>query len=398
MKEIIVNSAEDKNTIVVTENGILLEKYEEYDELERLEGNIYLGIVTDILPGMQAAFVDIGDCKNAFLHIKDIIPKISNQTGNKNEDFNKYDIKKYVKVGMPVIVEVKKDKTDKKGAKVSANLNIAGKFVVIIPNTEFVTISQKIEDNAQIDRLSSIVKNLNIKNYGIIIRTSAVNASESQIEEDINSVINLYENVKEKANQAIQNGNNKPTLLYKKGSIVQRLLLDIGNQGLDRIIVNEKSTFEKITELVRKSNLQNVKVEFCEKESILDLYDLEKQINKISNRKVWLNCGGFITIDQTEALTAIDVNSGKFTGKENIEKTVLKVNSEATVEIAKQIRARDIGGIIIVDYIDMDTKDDEEIIQNLLIENLKKDRAKTQVIGFTKLHLLEMTRKHICGS
>lgn len=398
MKEIIVNSAEDKNTIVVTENGILLEKYEEYDELERLEGNIYLGIVTDILPGMQAAFVDIGDCKNAFLHIKDIIPKISNQTGNKNEDFNKYDIKKYVKVGMPVIVEVKKDKTDKKGAKVSANLNIAGKFVVIIPNTEFVTISQKIEDNAQIDRLSSIVKNLNIKNYGIIIRTSAVNASESQIEEDINSVINLYENVKEKANQAIQNGNNKPTLLYEKGSIVQRLLLDIGNQGLDRVIVNEKSTFEKITELVRKSNLQNVKVEFCEKESILDLYDLEKQINKISNRKVWLNCGGFITIDQTEALTAIDVNSGKFTGKENIEKTVLKVNSEATVEIAKQIRARDIGGIIIVDYIDMDTKDDEEIIQNLLIENLKKDRAKTQVIGFTKLHLLEMTRKHICGS
>ena len=398
MKEIIVNSAEDKNTIVVTENGILLEKYEEYDELERLEGNIYLGIVTDILPGMQAAFVDIGDCKNAFLHIKDIIPKISNQTGNKNEDFNKYDIKKYVKVGMPVIVEVKKDKTDKKGAKVSANLNIAGKFVVIIPNTEFVTISQKIEDNAQIDRLSSIVKNLNIKNYGIIIRTSAVNASESQIEEDINSVINLYENVKEKANQAIKNGNNKPTLLYEKGSIVQRLLLDIGNQGLDRVIVNEKSTFEKITELVRKSNLQNVKVEFCEKESILDLYDLEKQINKISNRKVWLNCGGFITIDQTEALTAIDVNSGKFTGKENIEKTVLKVNSEATVEIAKQIRARDIGGIIIVDYIDMDTKDDEEIIQNLLIENLKKDRAKTQVIGFTKLHLLEMTRKHICGS
>ena len=114
MKEIIVNSAEDKNTIVVTENGILLEKYEEYDELERLEGNIYLGIVTDILPGMQAAFVDIGDCKNAFLHIKDIIPKISNQTGNKNEDFNKYDIKKYVKAGMPVIVEVKKDKTDKK--------------------------------------------------------------------------------------------------------------------------------------------------------------------------------------------------------------------------------------------------------------------------------------------
>ena len=124
---------------------------------------------------------------------------------------------------------------------------------------------------------------------------------------------------------------------------------------------------------------------------------MKKQIEKISNRKIWLKCGGFITIDKTEALTAIDVNTGKFTGKENIQQTVLKVNSEATIEIAKQIRARDIGGIIIIDYIDMDLKEDEEIIQKLLIENVKKDRTKTQVIGFTKLHLLEMTRKHICS-
>ena len=183
MKEIIVNSAEDKNTIILVENGKLLEKYEEYDSLQRLEGNIYIGKVTDILPGMQAAFVDIGDDKNAFLHIKDILPKVSNQTGNKHEDLNKYNIKDYVKVGMPVIVEVKKDKTDKKGAKVSTNLNIAGNFVVIIPNTEFVTVSQKIEDEEEARRLSNIISNLNIKNYGIIIRTSAVNATEFQIKD-----------------------------------------------------------------------------------------------------------------------------------------------------------------------------------------------------------------------
>ena len=133
------------------------------------------------------------------------------------------------------------------------------------------------------------------------------------------------------------------------------------------------------------------------KEDNLNVYDLNKQIEKISNRKVWLKCGGFITIDKTEALTAIDVNTGKFTGKENKEQTVLKVNSEATIEIAKQLRARDIGGIIVIDYIDMDTKEDEQIIQKLLEDNLKKDRAKTQVIGFTKLHLLEMTRKHVCS-
>ena len=396
MKEIIVNSSEEKRVIVVVENGNLLEKYEENKELERLEGNIYLGKVTDILPGMQAAFVDIGDCKNAFLHIKDILPKVSNQTGNKNEDLNKYNIKDYVKVGMPLIVEVKKDKTDKKGAKVSTNLNIAGKFVVLIPNSEFVTISQKIEDKNEIRRLNSIVNDLEIKNYGVIIRTSAVNADEKQIKEDIQSLISTYEMVKNKAYDLMKTDSFNPALLFEKGNIIKRLLIDIGNQGLDNIIVNNENDYENILEIVKNENI-DVNVKCIDKQNILDLYDLEKQISKISNRKVWLNCGGFITIDKTEALTAIDVNTGKFTGKESIEKTVLKVNSEATIEIAKQIRARDIGGIIVIDYIDMNSKRDEEIVQDLLVENLKKDRAKTQVVGFTKLHLLEMTRKHICS-
>lgn len=396
MKEIIVNSTKEKNTIVFVENGKLLEKYEEYDGLQRLEGNIYLGKITDILPGMQAAFVDIGDTQNAFLHIKDILPKVSNKTGNKNEDLNKYDIKDYVKIGMPVIVQVKKDKTGKKGAKVSTNLNISGKFVVIIPNSKFVTISQKIENNDEILRLTNIVNDCKIENYGVIIRTSAINATKQEIKEDIQKVIQIYQNIKNQSQYIIEENENIPSLLYEKGNIINRLLIDVGNQGLDRIVVNDKDVYENVLELLKKYNL-NIDVKLIEQNSILDLYNLERQIEKISNRKVWLDCGGFITIDQTEALTAIDVNSGKFTGKENIEKTVLKVNSEATVEIAKQIRARDIGGIIIVDYIDMDNKEDEEIVQNLLLENLKKDRAKTQVVGFTKLHLLEMTRKHICS-
>lgn len=396
MKEIVVNSTKEKNTIVFVENGKLLEKYEEYDGLQRIEGNIYLGKITDILPGMQAAFVDIGDTQNAFLHIKDILPKVSNKTGNKNEDLNKYDIKDYVKVGMPVIVQVKKDKTGKKGAKVSTNLNISGKFVVIIPNSKFVTISQKIENNDEILRLTNIVNDCKIENYGVIIRTSAINATKQEIKEDIQKVIQIYQNIKNQSQYIIEENENIPSLLYEKGNIINRLLIDVGNQGLDKIVVNNKNVYENVLELLKKYNL-NIDVKLIEQDSILDLYNLERQIEKISNRKVWLDCGGFITIDQTEALTAIDVNSGKFTGKENIEKTVLKVNSEATVEIAKQIRARDIGGIIIVDYIDMDNKEDEEIVQNLLLENLKKDRAKTQVVGFTKLHLLEMTRKHICS-
>ena len=324
MKEIIVNTTKDKNTIVLTE-------------------------------GMQACFVDIGDCKNAFLHIKDILPKVSNTTGNKNEDLNKYNIKDYVKVGMPVIVEVKKDKTDKKGAKVSANLNIAGKFAVVIPNTEFVTISQKISDKEQIDRLSKIVCDLQIKGYGVIIRTSAINATELQLKEDIDDLIHTYEHIKQQAEELMNSKNFEPTVLFEKGNMIKRLLIDVGHQGLDNVIVNNQMVYNNISVLIKEYQL-NVSLKLIEKEDILDIYDLRKQIGKTENRKVWLDCGGFIFIDHTEALTAIDVNTGKFIGKENIEKTVVKVNSEATIEIAKQLRARDIGGIIIIDYIDMDNK------------------------------------------
>lgn len=395
MKEILINTSNDKRIITVVEDTKLIEKYEETEEIKRLEGNIYLGKVIDVLPGMQAAFVDIGEEKNAFLHIKDVLPKKSNETGNKNEDFSKYNIKDYVRVGMPIIVEVKKDKTDKKGAKVSTNLNLAGKFVVLIPNSEFVTISQKIEDMEEVNRLKQIVKKCDVKNFGIIIRTSAEKIDEKSIKEDINSVIKTYENIYQNAENVIKENFQEPILLYKKGNIIERLLLDIGNQNLENIIVNNEEMYTAVQKFSLENNIK-VNIKLIE-EDIFNMYDLNKQIEKILNRKIWLKCGGFITIDKTEALTAIDVNTGKFTGKENKEATVLKVNSEATIEIAKQLRARDIGGIIIIDYIDMDTKEDEEIIQKLLEENLKKDRAKTQVIGFTKLHLLEMTRKHICS-
>lgn len=394
MKEIIVNTSNDKKIITVVEDTKLIEKYEETQENKRLEGNIYLGKITDVLPGMQAAFVNIGDEKNAFLHIKDILPKKSNETGNKNEDFSKYNIKDYVKVGMPVIVEVKKDKTDKKGAKVSTNLNIAGKFVVLIPNSQFITISQKIDNLDEVNRLKQLVKDCNINNFGVIIRTSAEGIDENSLKQDIQAVLKIHQEIQEKFNIISKKSSFEPSLLFEKGNVIQRLLLDIGNQNLENIIVNNKELYENLKQFIIKNNFK-VNINLVEEQDILDMYDLNKQIEKISNRKIWLKCGGFITIDKTEALTAIDVNSGKFTGKESIEQTVLKVNSEATVEIAKQLRARDIGGIIVIDYIDMDNKQDEEIIHNLLLENLKKDRAKTQVVGFTKLHLLEMTRKHI---
>lgn len=396
MKQIIVKGSNNNRIVTVVEDGKLIEKYEENEKVERLEGNIYLGKVTDILPGMQAAFVDIGDEKNAFLHIKDILPKKSNKTGNKNEDINEYNIKDYVKVGMPVIVEVKKDKTEKKGAKVSTNLNIAGKYIVIIPNCNFITYSQKIEDEFQIERLTEIVRKLNIQDYGIILRTSAVNASEDEIKTDIENLINIYENIIEKAGSLKSKKDFCPTKLYDKGNIIKRLILDLGNQDLKKIIVNEEIIYNYILKYINDIGM-NIEIKFEKEDNIFEKYNIEHQLDKISNRKVWLKCGGFITIDRTEALTAIDVNTGKFVGKESIEQTVLKVNSEATIEIAKQLRLRDIGGIIIIDYIDMDKSEDEKNIYDLLVKCLKNDRAKTQVVGFTKLHLLEMTRRHICS-
>ena len=391
MKEIVINSSECKRNIILVENGKLIEQYTEDENVKRLEGNIYLGKVTDVLPGMQAAFIDIGDEKNAFLHIQDLLPKVSNETGNKNEDFNKYNIKDYVRVGMPIIVEVKKDKTDKKGAKVSTNLNLAGKFIALIPNSEFVTISQKIEDDEKAKQLKEFVKNLKIENYGIILRTSSINATEKQIKEDIDEVINIHKNIVKQAEQLEKNEEKIPALLYDKGNLIDKILLDLGSQDIEKIITNDKKIVKNIEKIKQERNI-NVKVDLIEKNEILDIYNLNTQLEKVLSRKIWLNCGGFIIIDKTEALTAIDVNTGKFTGKENIEKTVLKVNLEATEEIAKQLRARDIGGIIVIDYIDMDSKKDEEEVKNLLEKCLKKDRAKTQVIGFTKLHLLEMTR------
>lgn len=395
MKEIVVNYVDNKRTILIVEDSKLIEKYEENEDIDRLEGNIYLGKVTDVLPGMQAAFVDIGDEKNAFLHIKDLLPKVSNETGNKNEDLSKYNIKDYVKIGMPIIVEVKKDKTDKKGAKVSTNLNLAGKFVVLIPNSKFVTVSQKVEGNSKVEKLKEYVKSLSINNYGVILRTSSVNASENQIKEDIEEIIKLHKNIIKKAEEISKNKSFNPSMLFYKGNLISRLILDLGNQDLKKIIVNEEELYKSVKQKIQEENL-SIEVELSQKENLLEIYNLENQLEKISNRKVWLKCGGFITIDKTEALTAIDVNTGKFVGKESIEQTVLKVNLEATEEIAKQLRARDIGGIIVIDYIDMDKKEDEEQVKELLVDCLKKDRAKTQVIGFTKLHLLEMTRKHMC--
>lgn len=292
-------------------------------------------------------------------------------------------------------MQVKKDSNSKKGARVSTHINLPSKYIVLMPNTNIVTVSQKIENKEEQARLIKLVRENLSKENGAVIRTSAEGKTE-EIIEDIKKIENTWQNI---IQTSINPNENKPELLYKSEDIIEKILMDLMNQDIEKIIVNNNKEKEKIENIIKENKeYKNIKVEMKKKENLFEIYDIEKQINKLQNRKVWLKCGGFITIDNTEALTAIDVNTGKFTGtNNNLQSTILKVNEEATIEIAKQLRLRDIGGIIIIDYIDMENNEDKEKIIKLMNQELKKDRTKTQVEGFTKLDLMELTRKHICS-
>ena len=395
MQELLIDVDNENKKILLVENGKLIEKYEENPGRDRLEGNIFLGIVENILPGMQAAFVNIGKEKNTFIHIRDVVPKISEVTGNKNENFGDYNIKDYLKVGMPIMVQVKKEKKKKKGARISMHISIPGRFIVLIPNEKFITLSQKIDNKEEREKLLSIVKENMPEGYGAIIRTSAMSKEKEEIITDIKRTVEAYKDVEQAFEKAKQQKNLQPKMIYKSENVVQRLLTDLMDQDLYRICTNDEKEYNEISKRLKEAN-KTIKLEM--QANILDMYNIKNQLEELENRKIWLKCGGFITIDKTEALTAIDVNSGKYTGKKDLEQTIFTVNKEATIEIARQLRLRDIGGIIIIDYIDMQNKENEEKILELLRENLKKDRSKTQIVGFSKLNLLEMTRKHMCSN
>ena len=388
MIELIVNKNKDTKIIAAVENGKLVEIYEENEQNQkaRNEGNIYLGVVKDIVPGMQAAFIDIGTEKNSFIHVKDVVPQVDEKI-EKRVDTK---IKDVLKTGQKILVQIQKDSNEKKGARTSTHIKLTGKYVVLMPNTNIVTISQKIENKEEREKLLKTIKEFLPENTGAIVRTAAVKKSSKEIEADVKQLLNKWKKIKTKFDKE----SNTPKLLYKSPSILEKIILDLPENKIEMIMTNDKKEYEEIKEMIEGMQ-ENIKIKI--EENLLEKYELEKQIEKSKQRKIWLSCGGFITIDQTEALVAIDVNSGKFTGKSTLEETVYKVNYEATIEIAKQLRLRDIGGIIIIDYIDMQKEENKYKIEKLLKESLKQDRAKTQVEGFTKLNLMELTRKHICS-
>ena len=392
MKEIFISSKDNTKKIVVTDNGNILEKYEENEKSKRLEGKIYLGKVQNVLQGMQAAFIDIGETRNTFIHLKDILPRID-ILKNKNNTEQEKNIKKLIKVGNKILIQVKRDATNIKGAKVSTHINLPSRYFVLMPNTDIKTISQKIENEEEKDRLTKIINEILPDGFGIIARTSALNKSKEELKKDLDETIKKWREIEKIASDE---ETTYPRVIYEGQSFIETLLMDLIDKDMKKIVVDQKKCYKEVKQIIENLN-EDIEIELKENEDIFDIYDINDQLEKTKQRKIWLKCGGFITIDKTEALTAIDVNSGKYIGNKNLEQTVFKVNNEASIEIAKQLRLRDIGGIIIIDYIDMSDEKHKEQIIKILEENLKYDRSKTQIVGFSKLNLLEMTRKHMKG-
>ncbi len=394
MQELIINKNEKEKTICLVKDGELIERYIEGKFIqERVEGNIYIGKVEDVLHGMQAAFINIGTERNGLIHYNDVLPK-EDITANIqiDEDQNKSIIKEKLVPGNKILVQVKKDSTDTKGARLTTHISLVGKYIVLMPETTIITVSQKIVDAQEKQRLKDLLKQMVPTNVGVIIRTSASEKNEEEIKQDLSALLDRWERIQELYKQETE----YPRLIEENNNVVDKIILDTIEKDIKNIYVNDKEEHAKIIEYIKLINSYGkVEIILKDNEDLLEKYELKKQIEKSNNRKVWLNCGGFITIDKTEALTAIDVNSGKYTGRKNLEETVLKVNKEATEEIAKQVRLRDIGGIIIIDYIDMKEEKNKQEIKNMLEEKLKQDRSKTQIMEFTKLNLLELTRKHI---
>ena len=374
MKELRIKVDTNEKIITLIEDYKLVERYIETSD-ESIEGNIYIGVVKNIVPGIKAAFVDIGQDKNAFIHFEDI-----------------YKTKHEIKINEKLLVQVQKDEINQKGAKLTTNIKLTGRQIVLLPNTELITVSRNIDNDKVKEKLVEIVKENLPSGMGAIIRTTAAKATQSDILEDIDRLIKKWKRIEEK----LKTSQEAPILLGENSNIIESVILGTADSGMDKIITDSKTENKKIESFLQEVELENkVKIEYDEE--VLDKYKIKDELDKLKNNKIWLNCGSYIVIDKTEALTSIDVNSGKYTGKENLENTILKVNVEATVEIAKQIRLRDISGIIIIDYIDMELEENKHKIIELLEQELRKDRAKVQIEGFTRLNLLEMTRKQLYG-
>ncbi len=390
MKKIVVDAGFGQVRTALLEDGELVEIYIEGQENRSIVGDIYKGKVENVLPGMQAAFVEIGTEKNAFLFIKDILSNSYHEEDDDAEDKNAYNICDLVKTGQDILVQVIKDPIDSKGARITTHITLPGRFAVLMPTVDYIGISRRIEDEKERERLKEIASTVKPENMGLIIRTAGEHCDVLELKSDIELLVKLWENILKKNYQM-----SSPNLLHRDMDLFNRILRDIFTPEIDRLIINERSFFNTAIEMTEEiaPNLKERIEYYSESLDIFSYFHIEEKIEGLLNRKVWLKSGGYIIIEQVEALTAIDVNTGKCIGGKDLYDIALKTNIEAAKEIARQLRLRDIGGIIIIDFIDMQNESHQNIVIEVIKNALKKDSSKSSVWGMTHLGLLELTRK-----
>jgi ribonuclease G len=404
--EIIINVSPTETRIARLEAGQISEMIVERLQDAGLVGNIYKGRIVRVLPGMQAAFAEIGLERTAFLYVADIAPELAleemiageeespppeKQRFEKRHNRQMPQIQDLVREGQEVVVQIAREPIGTKGARLTSHVSLPGRFLVYMPTVNHVGVSRRIPDDKERSRLKGLLEKLRVDyNGGFIARTMSEGATLKDLKQDMEYLTTLWKEISQKID-----GVKAPALIHRELSVIHRAVRDLFTPDIDRILIDSKEEMEKVKNFIETflPRAGNVVQHYNGEEPIFDAFGIEIEISRALGKKVWLKSGGYIIIEQTEALAAIDVNTGKFVGKRNLEETILKTNLEAAKEIAYQLRLRDLGGIIILDFIDMERPANKEKVYQTLKEALRSDRAKTTITKITDLGLVEMTRK-----
>ncbi|MBF0505812.1 MAG: Rne/Rng family ribonuclease [Nitrospirae bacterium] len=403
--ELVINVTREESRVALLEGGQVVEQYIERKRDTSLVGNIYKGKVLKILPGMQSSFIDIGLEKAAFLYVADIMREMEDyystfldgvedkglyaRTEFKDESLP---IEELIQEGQELLVQVSKDPIGTKGARVTSYVTLPGRYVVLMPNVEHVGISRRIEDEEARTVLKNIAAEMKPKGFGLIMRTACEDATPDEIRRDLEFLLLLWDSIQKKKDKV-----SAPNLLYSDLDLVFRSVRDFMSHDVERLVIDSPEEYDRLKEFAKTYFPRVIdKLELYEgREPMFDAFGIEVDISRALGRRVWLKSGGYIVIDQTEAMTVIDVNTGKFVGKENLEDTILKTNLEAVKEIAYQVRLRNLGGIIITDFIDMEKVENREKVFKAFVEAMKRDRAKNTIYNISELGIIQMTRKRV---
>ena len=387
----LVNVVEEEEArIAIVEDNRLQELYVERASGENIVGNIHKGVVVNIIPSIEAAFVEFGYKKHGFLHVSDVRPKDGSRDGN-GDNRRRHNINQLLRNGDEVLVQVTKEGFADKGPALTTYLSLPGRYLVLMPGSSLRGVSRRIEDEEERRRLREAIHGLDVpKGIGVIARTVGLGTSKGEMERDLDYLLRLWKTIEERAQRATE-----PSLLYQESDQVIRVIRDVFHDDIRRVVVDSQEVFEKVRGFLREVAPRHVrKVKLHEGEDpLFHHHGIETELEKMYSRRVGLPCGGSIVIDQTEALVAIDVNSGQFKGKPDAEESALKINLEAADEIARQMRLRDMGGQVVIDFIDMVDRERRTQVEKALKDALKRDRARIRVLRMSSFCIMQMTRQ-----